>query len=98
MFNRFSFPARRAVMWARREAGRLGSEGIEPEDLLVGLLIEDQGETARAAASFLGKEAGVSPQPGASVQRMRLRNPSCSGRGFCRKWRDAEQRRDWQTR
>lgn len=42
MFEQFSEPARRAVFWARREAAHLGSETIEPEHLLLGLLLEDQ--------------------------------------------------------
>jgi ATP-dependent Clp protease ATP-binding subunit ClpC len=46
MFDRFSESARRVVFWARVEAGRLGSDAIEPEHLLLGLLIEDQRETS----------------------------------------------------
>ena len=42
MFERFSESARRVVFWARREAGRLAAEFIEPEHLLAGWVIEDQ--------------------------------------------------------
>jgi ATP-dependent Clp protease ATP-binding subunit ClpC len=45
MLNQFSEPARRVIFWARYEAGRLGSDAIEPEHLLLGLLLEDQGES-----------------------------------------------------
>ncbi len=46
MFNRFSDPALRVIFWARGEAGRLGSEAIEPEHLLLGVLLEDQADSA----------------------------------------------------
>jgi ATP-dependent Clp protease ATP-binding subunit ClpA len=52
MFDSFNMPARRAVMWAHREAVRSGSETIGPEHLLLGFLIEDQ------------RESGITPQPG----------------------------------
>jgi ATP-dependent Clp protease ATP-binding subunit ClpA len=63
MFDRFSLPARRAVFWARHEAGQLGSETIEPKHLLLGLLMEDQGESERQAVSRFGKPL-ITPQPG----------------------------------
>ena len=53
MFERYSEPARRVVFWARAEAGRMGSQAIEPEHLLLGLLAEDQGDSARAMAGHV---------------------------------------------
>jgi len=50
MFERFTQSALRAVFWARGEASRLGSEAIEPEHLLAGFLIEDQGESQQRIA------------------------------------------------
>jgi ATP-dependent Clp protease ATP-binding subunit ClpA len=48
MFDKFSESARRVVFWGRREAGRSGSEFIQPEHLLQGLLAEDQRDWVRA--------------------------------------------------
>ena len=45
MFDSFSYPARRTVFWARHEAGRLGSDFIGLEHLLLGILIENQRES-----------------------------------------------------
>lgn len=42
IFESLSGPAVRAVMNARREAGRSGADAVEPEHLLLGLLAEDQ--------------------------------------------------------
>jgi len=63
MFRWLSEPALRVVFWARGEAGRLGSEAIEPQHFLLGLLIEDEGESVRAAASLLGIQTIANPQP-----------------------------------
>ena len=52
MFEAFSESARRVVFWARREAGRSGSEFIQPEHLLQGLLAEDQRDWVRAMGSI----------------------------------------------
>ena len=64
MFENFSIPARRIVFWARLEAGRSGSDLIEPEHFLIGLLTEDQADW-RERASYLGvdrmKVKGASP-------------------------------------
>jgi ATP-dependent Clp protease ATP-binding subunit ClpA len=66
MFEGFSIPARRVVFWARLEAGRSGSEMIEPEHLLLGLLAEDQGDWVRMMASRLGDRAVPPAQEAAS--------------------------------
>jgi len=67
MISRFSEPARRVIYWARYEAGRLGSEAIEPEHILLGLLLEDQGESvspylpppaSRPVSFFSGETTG----------------------------------------
>jgi len=68
MFERFSRPAVRVLFWARAEAGRLGSEWIEPEHLLLGVLAEDQRDWMRAIPRFAGKrsigfEADPTPAP-----------------------------------
>jgi ATP-dependent Clp protease ATP-binding subunit ClpA len=68
MFDRFSEQARRTIFWARAEAGRLGSEAIEQEHLLLGLLIEDQGESERAMASFVGNQTVVRPQTAPPIE------------------------------
>lgn len=47
MFERFTAPARRVLFWARAEAARLGSDWIEPEHFLLGVLAEDQREWER---------------------------------------------------
>jgi ATP-dependent Clp protease ATP-binding subunit ClpC len=52
MFEIFSESARRVVFWARREAGRSGSDFIEPEHLLQRLLAEDQRDWVRAMGSI----------------------------------------------
>jgi len=64
MFEKFSEPARRVIFWARLEAGRTGAQEIEPEHLLAGWLVEDQGDWARMAATHFGEEkAGSVPDP-----------------------------------
>jgi ATP-dependent Clp protease ATP-binding subunit ClpC len=40
MFERFTEKARRAIFFARAEAGQFGSPFIEAEDLLLGVLRE----------------------------------------------------------
>ena len=66
MFERFSRPALRVLFWARAEAGRLGSDWIEPEHL--GVLAEDQRDWARAIPTLAGErsigiEADPTPSP-----------------------------------
>jgi len=70
MFETFSEPARRVIFWARREAGQSGSEFIEPEHLLKGLLAEDQRDWAKFIPGGPGnagfgmvREATPPPQP-----------------------------------
>jgi hypothetical protein len=68
MFERFSRPALRVLFWARAEAGRLGSDWIEPEHLLLGVLAEDQRDWARAIPTLgsersIGFEADPTPAP-----------------------------------
>ena len=47
MFERFTAPARRVLFWARAEAAQLGSDWIEPEHLLLGVVAEDQRDWMR---------------------------------------------------
>jgi ATP-dependent Clp protease ATP-binding subunit ClpC len=47
MFERYSEESRRALLFARLEAGRAGSGTIETEHLLLGLLREAEGTLAR---------------------------------------------------
>jgi ATP-dependent Clp protease ATP-binding subunit ClpC len=42
MFERYTEKARRVVFFARYEAGQFGSQAIEPEHILLGLLREDK--------------------------------------------------------
>jgi ATP-dependent Clp protease ATP-binding subunit ClpA len=48
--------ARRTVFWARREAGRSGSQTIDSEHLLLGLLMEDQAESEQYAVIRFGDD------------------------------------------
>jgi ATP-dependent Clp protease ATP-binding subunit ClpC len=57
MFERFSRPALRVLFWARAEAGRLGSDWIEPEHLLLGVLAEDQRDWMQAIPRLAGKRS-----------------------------------------
>jgi hypothetical protein len=57
MFERFSPPALRVLFWARAEAGRLGSDWIEPEHLLLGVLAEDQRDWMQALPRLAGKRS-----------------------------------------
>lgn len=47
MFDRYTEGARRVLFFGRYEASQLGSPAIEPEHLLLGLLRESRGPTAR---------------------------------------------------
>lgn len=51
MFERYTEKARRAIFFARYEASQFGSPYIETEHLLLGLLREDKGITARFLCS-----------------------------------------------
>ena len=62
MFERFTTPARRAVFWARYIAGRSGSDWIEPEHLLLGVLAEDQRDWMQAIQAIAGQGRIVLPQ------------------------------------
>src|SRR5687768_12960578 len=55
MFERFSEQARRALFFARYEASELGSTNLDTEHLLLGLIRESKGLTARLVA-----DAGMS--------------------------------------
>ena len=50
MFERYTERARRVLFFARYEASQLGSISIETEHLLLGLLREGKGLTARIFA------------------------------------------------
>lgn len=61
MFERFTGPARRVLFWARAEAARFGSDWIEPEHLLLGVLAEDQRDWKKALP--LAGEQGIALPP-----------------------------------
>jgi hypothetical protein len=54
ILERFSEPARVILFIARAQAGRSGSKAIEPDHLLFGFLIEDQGTSTRFLAAAFG--------------------------------------------
>ena len=56
MFERYTEKARRAVFFARYEASQFGSQQIEAEHLLLGLLREDTALASRLSGSFLTPE------------------------------------------
>ena len=47
MFERYTERARRVIFFARYEASQLGSNSIETEHLLLGLIREGKGLTSR---------------------------------------------------
>jgi ATP-dependent Clp protease ATP-binding subunit ClpC len=51
VFERYTEKARRVIFFARYEASQLGSEWIEPEHLLLGLLREDRNIFAKVLGS-----------------------------------------------
>src|SRR5918999_2987352 len=55
MFERFTEKAHRAIFFARFEANRLGSQTMEPEHILLGLLREDK----EIAQKYLRSPASV---------------------------------------
>jgi ATP-dependent Clp protease ATP-binding subunit ClpC len=57
MFERYNERARRALFFARYEASEFGKRSIEPEHLLLGLLREHSGVTARILIA-----AGTTPE------------------------------------
>lgn len=64
MFERYSEGARRTIFFARYEAGQYGSDSIEPEHLLLGLIREDRRLARRVfqrpgAAESIRKEIDV---------------------------------------
>src|SRR5215813_7577188 len=74
MFERYTERARRVLFFARYEAAQVGSESIEPEHLLTGLMrerggiirgvLEDAGVTAAEISADL--EKAISAGPGLS--------------------------------
>jgi len=56
MFERYTEKARRAIFFARYEASQFGSQQIEAEHLLLGLLREDTALASRLARSLLSPE------------------------------------------
>jgi ATP-dependent Clp protease ATP-binding subunit ClpC len=58
MFETFSEPARQIVFAARVKAGERGGEAIDTADLLVGLILEDQG---MVSALLLKLDRGTGP-------------------------------------
>ena len=74
MFERYTEKARRAIFFARYEAGTLGSPVIEPEHLLLGLLRECstarsllKAGTTEALRGRLLRESGEQPKISSSV-------------------------------
>ena len=67
VFERFSPPVRRVLFWARWEAGRLGSDWIAPEHLLLGLLAEDQRDWMQAIPAMAGEDRIFFPEDQAPV-------------------------------
>jgi hypothetical protein len=63
MFERFTLPARRALFWARAEAMRLGSDWIEPEHLLLGVLAEDQGDSMQSIPLWASQRISLPSVP-----------------------------------
>ncbi|MDE3135838.1 MAG: Clp protease N-terminal domain-containing protein [Acidobacteriota bacterium] len=59
MFENFSMRTGRVLFWARFKAGQRGAGAIGVDDLLLGILIEDQGKRATPTSKMLGN-------PGAS--------------------------------
>jgi ATP-dependent Clp protease ATP-binding subunit ClpC len=57
MFERYTEKARRAIFFARHEAGEFGSPSIESEHLLLGILREDRTLTNRVLGSQMAVEA-----------------------------------------
>ena len=62
MFERFSIPAGRILFLARAEAGRMGSDWIEPEHLLLGVLAEDQRDWMQAIPAMGGENRIYLPE------------------------------------
>jgi ATP-dependent Clp protease ATP-binding subunit ClpA len=58
MFDAFSSRSRIVVFGARFAAGERGSEAIDVEDLLIGLVREDQGTHGSMLSKFLGDGVG----------------------------------------
>ena len=56
MFERYTEKARRVIFFARYEASQFGSQQIEAEHLLLGLLREDTALASRLARSVLSPE------------------------------------------
>lgn len=64
MFERFTGPARRVLFWARLEAGQRGSDCIDPEHLLLGVLAEDQRDWLKSIPALTGeRNIGVEYDP-----------------------------------
>src|SRR5262245_36474088 len=76
MFERYTDRARRVLFFARDEAGQAGSPAVEPEHLLLALIREGKGLSAR-----IFERAGVSPdEVRRSIEsRTTRRNASSSG-------------------
>jgi hypothetical protein len=64
MFERFTEPARRVVFFARYEASSYGSEQIESEHLLLGLLREE-----RAHGKWFPEQRNVGPEIRAEIEK-----------------------------
>src|SRR5437588_5014413 len=62
MFERYTEPARRTIFYARYEASTLGSEYIQTEHLLLGLLREDQALKEKMRASRSANRLNSAPR------------------------------------
>ena len=61
MFDEFSDRAKRVLFLTRLYAGRRGAPALEPNDLVVALVQEDQGELARPPFPGAAVMAGLKP-------------------------------------
>lgn len=100
MFERYTEKARRAIFFARREAGTLGSSSIEPEHLLLGLLRACSTVrstlgigAAEALRARLLRESGAEPKISTSVD---LPMSLTAKRALAYGVEEAERRRDKQ--
>src|ERR1700678_1125418 len=73
MFDRYTQEARRVILFARYEAGNYGSQYIETEHLLLGLLGEDQ-----ASAKWFPGESNVEPRIRSEIEKRITRGNATS--------------------
>ncbi|HXB55489.1 MAG TPA: Clp protease N-terminal domain-containing protein [Vicinamibacteria bacterium] len=74
MFERYTEPAFRVVFFARYEAAQLGSSSIGTEHLLLGLIRENSGLTARLfrERNVSSRDVRATRRPAAGCDQQRL--------------------------